>query len=85
MIRIGFDPMLEAQQRQQEILKAVQQYRIADEASLGAQSKAHGGYKLIALIGKQLAILGSNLTERYGAEAESGAVMSQTVDADGCR
>ena len=40
MIRIGFDPVLEAQQRQRELLKEVEQYRLIREASAGKDSKA---------------------------------------------
>ncbi len=85
MIRIGFDPILEAQQRQQEIRKEVQGYRLAEEVSLEAKSQVLNGYKLIARFGKRLSVWGSYLTKRYGAESSTMVGMTQAIDPDGCR
>ena len=40
MIRIGFDPVLEAEQQHRELIKQVEQYRLAQEAMAGYQIKA---------------------------------------------
>jgi hypothetical protein len=85
MIRIGFDPVLEAQQRQQEIIREVQQYRLADEISNGTQPKTRSGFKFVALIGRQLEIIGASLSERYGDKPVTGSSLDQSISIDGCR
>ena len=47
MFRIGFDPMLEAEQRNQELIRAVKQYQLANQGtgiSIKAGSEVVYGY-----------------------------------------
>ncbi len=85
MIRIGFDPMLEAQQRQRELLKEIEQYRLVREASQGSDTKAHLHLKLLAVIGKEMASFGANLEERFGGRTQSEVVINQMGNTEGCR
>ena len=66
MFRIGFDPLLEAEQQHKELIKQAEQYRLAQEANSASQNKSRSGTKILAMIGKGLASLGSSLESRYG-------------------
>jgi hypothetical protein len=84
MIRIGFDPVLEAEQQHRELIKEVEQYRMVDEGMDETQIKVRGGYKFIAQIGRRMASLGARLEERYGGKVQSEVVINPTVSSDGC-
>jgi len=84
MIRIGFDPMLEAQQRQRELLKEVEQYRLIGQASEGRYLKTRISLKFLAVIGKEMASLGGNLEERYGGRTKSEFGINQSGNPEGC-
>lgn len=84
MITIGFDPFLEAQQRQQELIRDVQQYRLEREISNGFKPKTPSGFKIVARLGKQLEIIGASLSERYGDKPVQSTSMNQSISTDGC-
>jgi hypothetical protein len=84
MIRIGFDPMLEAEQQHRELIKEVEQFSMVDEGMDETQIKVRVGYKFIALIGRRMASLGARLEEHYGGKAQSEVVVTSTVSPDGC-
>ena len=84
MIRIGFDPVLEAQQRQRELLKEVEQYRLIREASETKDSKARISLKFLSVIGKEIASFGANLEERFGGRIQTEGVNKQTGNPEGC-
>ena len=84
MIRIGFDPMLEAQQRQRELIKEIEQYRLVREALQGKDSKARLSLKFLAVLGKEMASFGANLEERYGGRTQSEIGINQMGNPEGC-
>jgi hypothetical protein len=66
MIRIGFDPLFEAELHHRELIKQVEQYRLAQEAKSSSQPKVRSSARILALIRKGLTSLGTNLASRYG-------------------
>ncbi len=84
MIRIGFDPMMEAQQRQRGLLKEVEQYRLIREASQAKDSKARLSFKFLSVIGKEIASFGANLEERFGGSSQSEVVINHNSNPEGC-
>lgn len=70
MFRIGFDPVQEVEQQHRELIKQVEQYRLAQEANVGYQTRARSGARLLALIGKRMSSLGSDLVSRYGDDPD---------------
>ena len=85
MIRIGFDPMMEAQQRQRELLKEIEQYRLIREASEATDSKARFSLKFLAVIGKEMVSFGANLEERFGGRTQSDVVTLRIGNTEGCK
>ena len=84
MIRIGFDPVLEAEQQHQELIKEVELYRMANALSNETGSKARIGFNFLASLGKQMVILGANLEDRFGNKVQSNSVLNSTADSDAC-
>lgn len=66
MIRIGFDPILEAEQHHKELIEQAQYERMLREARGTSQNKVVASSRLLALIGKEMASMGLRLAERYG-------------------
>ncbi len=65
MIRIGFDPLLDAELQHRELIKQVEQYRLAKEGSGYAQARSHSGSRILALLERGRALLGANLDPHY--------------------
>jgi hypothetical protein len=84
MIRIGFDPMLEVEQHHQELLKEAQLYRLAKQGLEGIEAGERGGFKFLALIGKEMVTLGASLEERFGGKAQSEVRLNQPITSEGC-
>ena len=84
MFRIGFDPILEVEQQHRELIKQIEQYRLAREAIISDQPKLSKGAKIIALIGKHMASLGSDLISRYGDNRDGQINMNTQSNQDGC-
>jgi hypothetical protein len=66
MIRIGFDPILEAEQQHKDMIKEIDQLRLVKEGLIESQTRMHSGSWILALIGKEMASLGASLEARYG-------------------
>jgi hypothetical protein len=84
MIRIGFDPLFEAELQHRELIKQAEHYRLAQEAMAGYQNKPRSGAKLLALIGRGMASLGSNLVSRYGDDSDGQINLNSQSNPDGC-
>ncbi len=84
MFRIGFDPILEVEQQHRELIKQVEQYRLAREAITCDQSKLSSGAKIIALIGKHMVSLGSGLISRYGDNPDGQININNQSNQGGC-
>jgi hypothetical protein len=65
MIRIGFDPILEAELQHKELIEQAQYERMLREARGTSQNKAAASSRLLALIGKEMASIGLRLAERF--------------------
>lgn len=77
MFRIGFDPILEAEQRHEAIIKDIEVYRVANLADECGKAKNRNSIKLLAMLGRSMANLGTNLELRYGDKQEKMADLSQ--------
>jgi hypothetical protein len=71
MIRIGFDPILEAEQQHLERLKIAAYERMLREARDASHTRSAASSRLLALLGKELAFLGLRLAGRYGDGSEA--------------
>ena len=70
MFRIGFDPILEAEQRHEEIIREMERIRMATQRMDIDKPKNHNGVRLLALVGKGMASLGAIIEARYGNQLE---------------
>jgi hypothetical protein len=84
MFRIGFDPVLESEQQHRELIKQVQMYRLAQEALAGYHPKPSSGARLLALIGKGMASLGSNMESRFGDNPHGQKNINTQSNPGGC-
>ncbi|MFZ0532593.1 MAG: hypothetical protein WAM09_05385 [Anaerolineales bacterium] len=70
-------------QRQQELLKEAEQYRLVNEARAGI-ARTRRASKFLALIGKELTRLGVSLEKRFGIQSEIGTSFDQQSNPGGC-
>jgi len=77
MFNIGFDPILDAEQRHKELIKELEQYRQAKMGEDCTKRKARSSSKLLAMFGKGMASFGINLATRYSDTAEIPAGFSE--------
>jgi hypothetical protein len=84
MVRIGFDPMLEAELRNKEIIKQAEHYRLINDAMKSSLPKASSAAKLIALIGREMASLGASLEAHYGGSPIEQINLDTQNNPDGC-
>ncbi|OGN96199.1 MAG: hypothetical protein A2Z71_04515 [Chloroflexi bacterium RBG_13_50_21] len=84
MIRIGFDPVLEAEQLHRDLIKEVEGYRIANQGLAKIQNHAHRNIKILALIGKGISSLGATLEARYSDSVNTELSLSSNSDPHGC-
>jgi hypothetical protein len=73
MIRIGFDPILEAEQHNKQLLKQAEYDRMVKEAGVGFQFSSVTSSRMLAMLGRQMASLGMRLAERYGDGSQAFA------------
>jgi len=71
MFRIGFDPILEAERKHEELIKEMELIRLAKKGMVYDKPRSHNGLRLLALVGRGMASLGSILEERFGDQPES--------------
>ncbi len=81
MIRIGFDPSLEAQAQHQELIRETEQLRLARDGSVGSQSRLSATARMLAMLGKELVSLGEQLEERYTVK-EGDCISISTLYSD---
>ncbi len=84
MIRIGFDPMLDAEQRNQVLIKEVELYRMAQEGMPQHQPRVGSRFRLLAMLGKEMVSLGASLEARYGDKPDWQDSMNTQSNPDGC-
>ena len=84
MIRIGFDPVLEAEQQHRELIKQVEQYRLAQETPSGSQPRVRSPLRILALIGKGMVSLGTSLESRYIGNPEQPVSLQAQSNPDDC-
>ena len=76
--------MLEAEQRNQELIRAVKQYQLANQGKVQHQSRVRGGLRVLALIGNRMAILGASLEARYGEKPDAQVNLGNQSNPEGC-
>lgn len=84
MIRIGFDPVLEAEQQHKDIIREIEQLRLAKEGMGETRSRVRSGSRFLALIGKEMASLGASLEARYGSNPEGQVNLNTQSNPGGC-
>ncbi|NJD60507.1 MAG: hypothetical protein C3F13_13195 [Anaerolineales bacterium] len=70
MVRIGFDPGLEAEQQHRELIKQSEYYRLLQTGSPALRGRPSNHLRILAQLGTRLAMFGSALEERYGQPSE---------------
>ncbi len=65
MVRIDFESGL-IEREHEELIKEVEQYRMAEEGMKKRAARDRSSSRLLALLGKHLASLGKDLEQRYG-------------------
>jgi hypothetical protein len=83
MVRIGFDPGLEAEQQHREQIKLSEYSRLLQDRSRKLHERSVNYLRILALLGNRLAMFGSALEERYGQHCEHMRAKSQTSLDDG--
>jgi hypothetical protein len=71
MIRIGFDPGLEVEQQHREVIKQSEYYRLIQDRTGSSRESPLPYQKILAQLGKRLALFGSALEGRYGGQSDS--------------
>jgi hypothetical protein len=84
MFRIGFYASMEAEQHHKQLIHEVEQYRMMKEAVGNKEPKTRIYIKMLALIGRELAIFGSNLEERYTIQSGFTSELNQHSNPVGC-
>jgi hypothetical protein len=84
MIRIGFDPLFEAELQHRELIKQVELYRLAQEGSGYAQAKSHHGSRILALLERGRALLGAKLDPTYGDNLDGQVNINMQDNSSGC-
>ncbi len=84
MIRIGFDPVLEAEQQHKDIIREIELLRLAKEGMGESQSRVRSGSRILALIGKEMASLGASLEARYGSNPDGKIKLNTHSNPGGC-
>ncbi len=84
MFHIGFDPLLETQQGHKALIRENELMRIAHECT----SKTRAGFlsisRLLARLGKGLALLGINLESRFGETLEDRISLNNSSSSGSC-
>ncbi len=84
MIRIGFDPSLDAEIQHQDLIREVEQLRIAQSGSENTQPGLSVTARILALLGRQMVSLGSQLEERYGISVDDCMAVNTLYSDDPC-
>jgi len=86
MSQTGFQPYLvvEVKRYQQDIINQVHKYELLAEARKTSNRNIHRGSKMLALLGKELATLGTSLEAKYGNHAEDLPALVQLSRPSGC-
>jgi hypothetical protein len=84
MIRIGFDPGLEAQQQHASVIRENELLRLAQECIPQSHIGLISAHKILARIGKEMASLGANLEARYGDTPEERLAISRLDSSSSC-
>lgn len=84
MNQLGYIPMMDYEQRHKELIKEAAQSRLVYEALKSVTPKMHSTSRILALIGKGLADLGTTLEKRYGIRAETEVAFNKQSNLSGC-
>lgn len=84
MIRIGFDPILEAEQQHKDIIREIELLRLAKEGMGETQLRVRSGSRILAMIGKEMASFGASLEARYGSNPDGQVNLNTQSDSGGC-
>jgi hypothetical protein len=84
MIRIGFDPGLDAQQEHQALIRQNELLRLAQDGMPQAPASHLNAYRILARLGREIAALGSSLETRYSASVDDQVVMNTQDSSSGC-
>jgi hypothetical protein len=71
MIRIGFDPGLEAEQQHRELIMRSEYYRLIQDGRRPSHERSVSYQKILAQLGKRLVLFGTALEDRYGEQSET--------------
>jgi hypothetical protein len=84
MIRIGFDPGLEAQQVHRSLIRENELLRLAQECV----PQAHAGWlslsRMLARLGKEMTNLGMSIEARYSDTADEPVAMKSYDSSSSC-
>jgi hypothetical protein len=86
MNQLGINPFMdmEYERRHEELIKQAAQYHLVENALKADSLKMRGTSKFLALVGKELASLGSSLEKRYSGQPETNVALNQQSNPRGC-
>ncbi len=84
MFHIGFDPLLETQQEHKALIRQNELIRLAQECTSRTRTGFLNMYRLMARLGKGLAILGINLETRFGETLEDRISLNSSSSSGSC-
>jgi hypothetical protein len=84
MIRISFDPIMEAERQHQELIKQISYEHMLRQAREASPSRTTAGSRILALIGREMASAGLRLAERYGDESDTSLDLISRSDLKPC-
>ena len=82
MYQLGFNPFirLEYERRLKELMRMADQNRKLAEVRKGEPAKKRSTSKILTLIGRELAQVGTSLVERYGNQPDTRVALNQPSD-----
>ncbi len=84
MIRLGFDPSLDAEIQHQDLIHEVEQLRIAQSGSENTQPRVSVTARILTLLGRQMVTLGAQLEERYNTPVDDCLAINTLYSDDPC-
>lgn len=82
MYQLGFNPFirLEYERRLKELMRMADQNRRLAEVRKGEPPKTRSTSKILTLIGRELAQVGTSLVERYSSQPDTRVALNQPSD-----
>ena len=87
MTQINLDPyfLRDTVQQHEQLIEQRRMEKLVKESTRNGKPKKHRLYTALALVGRSLVGLGSNLEARFSIETESQVILNHQDNPGGCR